>query len=113
MRVDLSLFRSRVTTETPVSSGGSPSTPCSRPTRSRSRGLIDPWGNPYLYLNIENATGKIEPRKDKNLKPISSDYDLYSMGPDGRTKIPLTAKDSRDDTIRAADGAYVGIAEDY
>jgi general secretion pathway protein G len=35
------------------------------------------------------------------------------MGPDGRSKGPLTAKDSRDDIILAADGAFVGVAADF
>ena len=78
-------------------------------------GLVDPWGNPYRYLNIENGpksvTGKA--RKDKSLVPINSTFDLYSMGPDGKTKAPLTAPVSHDDIIRAADGAFVGPASDY
>jgi general secretion pathway protein G len=45
--------------------------------------------------------------------PINTDYDLYSMGKDGKSQPPLTAKDSRDDIIRANDGAYIGPAEGY
>ena len=73
----------------------------------------DPWGNPYVYLNIgiQNGVGKL--RKDKNLVPINTDYDLYSKGPDGKSVTPLTANSSRDDIIRANNGAYVGEAEDY
>ena len=52
-------------------------------------------------------------RKDKNLVPINTDYDLYSKGPDGKSVTPLTANSSRDDIIRANNGAYVGEAEDY
>tara|TARA_R110002110_G_scaffold362241_1_gene572065 strand:- start:155148 stop:155603 length:456 start_codon:yes stop_codon:yes gene_type:complete len=73
----------------------------------------DPWGNAYQYLNIATVQGSGRLRKDKNLVPINTDYDLYSMGPDGRSVGPLTAKASRDDIIRANDGAYVGRAEDY
>lgn len=80
-------------------------------------GKEDPWGNPYVYQRIagEPLTGpdKITPRKDKNLHPLNTDYDLYSMGPDGDSKIPLTAHASHDDIIRASDGAFVGNAEDY
>jgi general secretion pathway protein G len=47
-------------------------------------------------------------RKDRNLVPINSDYDLYSLGPDGETRPPLTAGPSRDDIARAADGSFVG-----
>ena len=74
--------------------------------------LQDPWGNPYQYLNIASADGS-KPRKDRSLKPINSDYDLYSMGKDGETRTPITARNSLDDIIRASNGGYVGRAEDY
>jgi general secretion pathway protein G len=78
--------------------------------------LLDPWGNPYQYLPIlcgapPGSGGKV--RKDKNLHPLNSTFDLCSMGPDGKTVAPLTAQDSRDDIIRANDGRYVGPAADY
>ena len=76
-------------------------------------GLVDPWGNPYEYLNIEDMQPGDKPRKDKNLVPLNSDYDLYSMGKDGESQIPLTVKVSHDDIIRANDGAFVGLAIDY
>ncbi len=75
----------------------------------------DPWGNPYRYLRIAGAglTGKALLRKDRFLVPINSDYDLYSMGKDGDSKPPLTAAPSRDDVIRANNGAFIGRAVDY
>ncbi len=73
----------------------------------------DPWGRPWFYLNIETARNRGAVRKDRNLVPINSDYDLYSAGRDGRTRPPLTARDSRDDLIRASNGGFFGIAEDY
>ena len=77
--------------------------------------LLDPWGNPYQYLRIDggNIKGKGKLRKDRFLVPINSDYDLYSMGKDGKSQSPLTAKASRDDIIRANDGAYFGPAYLY
>lgn len=77
--------------------------------------LNDPWGHPYQYLNIADdpGKGKGKYRKDRFLVPLNSDYDLYSMGPDGKTVPPLTAKASEDDIVRANDGQYVGVAEDY
>ena len=75
--------------------------------------LIDPWGNPYRYLNIEAGVNRGAVRKDRNLVPINTDYDLYSMGKDGISRPPLTAKPSRDDIVRAGNGAYMGLAEDY
>jgi general secretion pathway protein G len=74
--------------------------------------LRDPWGNPYQYQSFE-AVPKGKWRKDKFLVPINSTYDLWSMGPDGKTAGPLTAKASRDDIIRANDGRFIGSASDY
>lgn len=75
--------------------------------------MLDPWGNPYQYLNHADVKGKGQFRKDKNIVPINSDYDLYSMGPDGVSVSPLTAQASRDDIIRANNGRFIGIASDY
>ena len=52
-------------------------------------------------------------RKDHNLHPLNSEFDLYSFGKDGQSQSPLTAKASRDDVIWARDGGFVGLAEDY
>lgn len=76
-------------------------------------GLLDPWGNPYQYLNIANAPHPGQVRKDHNLVPLNTDYDLYSMGPDGESRPPLTARHSRDDIVRANNGGFVGPATDY
>jgi general secretion pathway protein G len=77
--------------------------------------LRDPWNHPYQYLNFDapvpGITGKI--RKDHNLHPINSEFDLYSMGPDGESRAPLTAKASRDDILFARDGSFIGPAEDF
>ena len=75
-------------------------------------GMMDPWGNPYSYVRIAGVTGgKGAFRKDKFLVPLNSDFDLYSMGPDGQSKAPLASPVSKDDIIRANDGSYMGIAE--
>ena len=75
--------------------------------------MVDPWGNTYQYLNIMANPGNGKVRKDHNLVPLNTDYDLYSMGPDGNSVGPLTAKASRDDIIRANNGSYIGPAADY
>lgn len=74
-------------------------------------GRRDPWGNPYVYVNVVGNPGAS--RKDKNLHPINTDFDLYSKGKDGESVSALTAKPSRDDLIRASNGGFVGVAEDY
>jgi general secretion pathway protein G len=75
--------------------------------------LLDPWDNPYQYLNFANVAGKGKMRKDRFLVPLNSDYDLYSMGKDGLSEPPLTANASHDDIIRANNGTYIGIASEY
>jgi len=75
--------------------------------------LLDPWGNPYQYLNFANVSGMGQMRKDRFLVPLNSDYDLYSMGKDGLSVPPLTANASHDDIIRANNGTYIGIASEY
>lgn len=73
---------------------------------------VDPWGQPYRYLRMEGASvGHV--RKDHSLHPLNTDYDLYSMGADGRTATPLTAAISRDDIVRARNGSFVGLASSY
>ena len=78
---------------------------------------LDPWGNKYEYLLIEGQfevypPGK-KPRQDRFLRPVNRDFDIYSRGPDGETSDNLTDPASLDDIIRANDGNFVGIAEDY
>jgi len=72
----------------------------------------DPWGKPYQYVRVAGAR-RGDLRKDRNLVPINTDFDLYSMGPDGRTTAPLTAAASQDDVVRANDGSFIGVAKDY
>lgn len=76
-------------------------------------GLRDPWGRAYQYLNLTTVSGVGQARKDHSLVPLNSDYDLYSMGPDGSSSPPLTARASRDDIVRANNGRFVGQASAY
>ncbi|MHB8056413.1 MAG: prepilin-type N-terminal cleavage/methylation domain-containing protein [Desulfuromonadaceae bacterium] len=77
--------------------------------------LNDPWGTPYQYLRIADSgiKGKGKLRRDRAINPLNTDYDLYSMGPDGKTSTNLNAKDSLDDIVRARDGAFIDIAEKF
>lgn len=73
----------------------------------------DPWGNAYVYAPFSGIRGVGAKRKDRNLVPINSEYDLYSKGADGKSVSPLTASVSRDDIIVANDGKFIGIASNY
>jgi len=85
-------------------------------------GILDPYGNPYQYLPATESDkpGKPKPggeagnmRKDRNLHPVNTDYDLYSMGKDGKTTAPFTAKISQDDIVRANNGQFIGLVSAY
>jgi general secretion pathway protein G len=76
-------------------------------------GLLDPWGNPYVYLNINTVKGVGPLRKDRFLVPLNTDFDLYSKGKDGMSVAPLTAAESFDDIIRANNGRFIGLASRF
>jgi general secretion pathway protein G len=73
----------------------------------------DPWGRPYEYFNLRAVSGNGQARKDKKLAPLNSDFDLYSVGKDGETQQNLGHARSRDDVVRARDGAFIGTAEEF
>ena len=75
--------------------------------------LQDPWGNTYFYLLFDENTNVGEMRKDKNLVPVNDDYDLYSMGKNGTAALPFNSAPGRDDIVRANNGRFIGLAEDY
>ncbi len=73
-------------------------------------GMVDPWGFPYVYAVVTGPGGA---RKDKFMVPLNTDYDLYSVGADGESVAPLSAKKSKDDVIRALNGGFVGLASNF
>jgi general secretion pathway protein G len=77
--------------------------------------LLDPWQRPYVYLSFAAAgpSWKGKARKDHSLVPLNSTYDLYSLGKDGKSVGPLTAKASDDDVVRAHDGGFIGLGSDF
>jgi general secretion pathway protein G len=79
-------------------------------------GMLDPWDRPYVYLKFGNSNGHAPPagaRRDRFLVPVNSDYDLYSVGADGKSAIAFTAQSSQDDIVRAIDGAFIGLASKF
>jgi len=52
-------------------------------------------------------------RRDRYLFPLNTDYDLFSLGPDGLTATALNNPQSLDDVIRANNGGFFGVAADY
>ena len=76
-------------------------------------GMRDPWGTAYAYVNHADVSGRGQFRKDKNIVPINSDFDLWCNGKDGVSAPALSAQPSRDDVIRANDGGFFGLASKY
>jgi general secretion pathway protein G len=80
-------------------------------------GLLDPWGQPYVYFPFpRDKKGNAPPqgaRKDRFLVPINSTFDLYSVGRDGQSVAPLTAKPSHDDIVRGNDGGFIGLGSRF
>ena len=78
--------------------------------------LHDPYGFAYEYLLIfDKKKNEIKGkwRKDRFLVPLNYDFDLYSVGKDGKSVAPLTAKASHDDIIRANNGRFIDLASKY
>lgn len=90
--------------------------------------LRDPWGRPYQYGIIAQLGNGGPPvcvacsaaciavaqaRKDPSLVPLNSDFDIYSLGPDGLSALPVSDPDSQDDSVRVNDGGYFGLGRDY
>lgn len=88
--------------------------------------MRDPWGSAYSYAVLDASPGggacaacggacigRGQARKDRNLVPINSDFDLFSPGKDRRSVGPLAANASHDDIVRASDGGFIGLGRDY
>src|SRR5215470_1750039 len=59
-------------------------------------GFVDPWGHPYQYVNVASAKAG-DVLRDRTRTPLNSDFDLYSLGPDGSTDPQLGEGRARDD----------------
>ena len=42
-------------------------------------GILDPWGNPYVYVDFAGIQGNGGKRMDLFLVPLNTEYDLYSL----------------------------------
>ena len=75
----------------------------------------DPWENPYRYLRIGGMPMGIVMmacRRNMINAPVNNDYDLYSMGKDGKTALSFKIPVSKDDVVRAYEGRYVGLVSE-
>ena len=69
-------------------------------TTTSTSTVVDPWGNQYCYrtafgIPVTDSSGKVTvPTNNATMNP---DFDLWSMGKDGKTNADLKHKDSLDD----------------
>jgi len=89
-------------------------------------GLKDPWDREYQYQNNSlimeneiksNNKPNYKPtctgcRKDGPIHPINTDFDLFSIGKDGKSVSSIRAEPSHDDIVRAFNGSYIGTVRD-
>jgi general secretion pathway protein G len=73
-------------------------------------GMLDPWGHPYVYVNFALSG---TPRTDVFGVALNSEFDVYSLGPDGSSALSLASGVSQDDVVRAADGGFIGKGARY
>ena len=73
---------------------------------------LDPWGYPYRYLHLDK-NGNGGARRDRSLNPLNTDFDLYSIGKNGQTRLPISQANSLDDVIRVYDGKFVNLASKF
>jgi general secretion pathway protein G len=60
-----------------------------------------------------NGSSSGPQRSYNGQSPVNLDYDLFSMGPDRKTALPLEGSPGEDDIIRLDDGCFVGMAKDW
>jgi general secretion pathway protein G len=72
--------------------------------------LRDPWNRPYQYVNF--ALGG-SPYQDFLASSLNTDFDLYSMGKDGISTQSLADASCADDIIRAGDGGFIGLGNEF
>ncbi len=69
--------------------------------------------SPPVVPDIPDNIGVIgQARKNFMDVPVNQDYDLYSMGKDGKTNISFRVPVSYDDVVRAYNGQYIGLVSE-
>lgn len=75
-------------------------------------GLVDPWGEPYVYNNFALITPG-ERRKDGPLVPINREFDIFSSGANRLTTPNIRSAPAQDDIILANDGDFINLSTEY
>jgi general secretion pathway protein G len=72
--------------------------------------MRDPWNRPYQYVNISLGG---TPYQDEFGENLNIDFDVFSRGQNGNGTQSLADPACRDDIIRAGDGGFVGLGEEF
>jgi prepilin-type N-terminal cleavage/methylation domain-containing protein len=75
-------------------------------------------GSPLMEDGLLLAKKEEEPKEakgkeDKNGSQLNFDFDLYSLGKDGKTNKEIAHKHSEDDVIRGDNGSFIGPVSKY
>jgi general secretion pathway protein G len=87
--------------------------PVGAPPAGAGAGAGQGGGGPTGGGSGDGGSAAGQARKDRFLVPINTDFDLYSVGRDGESVASLAAVKSRDDVVRAANGAFIGLASKF
>jgi general secretion pathway protein G len=79
------------------------------PQADRSPPVID-VSPPEIDVGDAGVIGSA--KKNMMDAPVNQDYDLYSMGKDGKTNFSFKAPVSWDDVVRAYEGRYIGLVSE-
>lgn len=73
-------------------------------------GITSDAGDFKMFVGVPTDSTR---RRDRYMFPLNTDYDLFSLGPNGRTTVSLGETLGLDDVIRANNGGFFGVASDY
>ena len=79
------------------------------PQADRSRPVVN-VSPPEIDVGDAGVIGGA--KKNMMDAPVNQDYDLYSMGKDGKTNFSFKAPVSWDDVVRAYEGRYIGLVSE-
>ena len=71
--------------------------------------LVTTW----RWLAMIKTTSDNKLQRDRKLKPVNSDCDLYSAGKDQLTKPAVITEVSREDFVRCKNGRYIEPVVSY
>jgi len=84
-----------------------------RTTEAEAESLTDAMLQAPAMTFFAGVPTETTRRRDRYMFPLNTDYDLFSLGPDGRTAASLGEPVGQDDVLRANNGGFFGTAAEY